>query len=205
MTVSDPERPFAPERADAVLGVIIHGWRHGLYGGTTCLSVLDGEAKGGRSQMSTPRNSRRALLAAVICLAAIGAPNGEAFGEQISVSWQVTDRTTGDDGNTATREGTATFANGEEARVVSKVVHNFGSGLGGTASVTTVYKFGDGSGFTLRSVGIWNSIIFRCAGIFGEGAGRFAGIAGGATGGGEPSGSGTGTVAWTGTYELLRK
>jgi hypothetical protein len=158
--------------------------------------------------MSTPRNSRRALLAAVICLAAIGAPNGETFGEQISVSWQVTERTTADDGVTGTREGTATFANGEKAHIVSKRSHGPGSSFsGGTyCSVTTVYKFDDGSGFTLRSVGIWNSLIVRYAGLFTEGNGRFGGVTGGATGGGETaSPSGPFTIVWAGTYELPKK
>jgi hypothetical protein len=158
--------------------------------------------------MSTPRNSRGALLAAVTFLAAIGAPNGEAFGEQISVSWQATDRTTADDGDTATREGTATFANGEKAHIVSKLAH--GSGVswyfGTYSSVTTVYKFDDGSGFALRSVGIWNSVIIRFAGLFTEGNGRFVGITGGATGGGETAAPpGPFTIVWTGTYELPKK
>jgi hypothetical protein len=140
---------------------------------------------------------------AVVCLAAIGVPNGEAFGEQISVSWQATAKTTADDGNTATREGTATFANGDKALIVSRVAHNFGPGsgtTGGTNSAVTEYKFDDGSGFTLRSVGIFNSIIVRTAGLFTEGHGRFAGIAGGATGGGDFK-----TIVWTGSYELPPK
>lgn len=64
--------------------------------------------------MSTPRNSRRALPLAVICLAAIGTATGEAFGEQINILWQTTDSRTASDGDNVTREGTATFANGEK-------------------------------------------------------------------------------------------
>jgi hypothetical protein len=55
--------------------------------------------------------------------------------------------------------------------------------MSGSATTVSVYHFDDGSAFTLRFVGIWNSIIARYAGIFGEGNGRFAGITGSATGG----------------------
>jgi hypothetical protein len=144
----------------------------------------------------------------VIGFTAIGAASASAFGEQIAMSWQATDMQTANDGDTETREGTATFANGEKAHIVSKLAH--GSGVswsfGTYSSVTTVYKFADGSGFTLRSVGFWNSIIIRFAGLFSEGNGRFAGITGGATGGGETlAPSSPWTISWAGTYELPKR
>lgn len=46
------------------------------------------------------------------------------------------------------------------------------------------YKFDDGSGFTLRSVAIWNALVLRSTGLFSEGIGRFAGMMGSARGGG---------------------
>jgi hypothetical protein len=158
--------------------------------------------------MSTPRNSRWAQLLAVTCLATIGAPNREALGEQISVSWQTTDHRTAIDGDKVTREGTATFANGETAHIVMNIIHHpvpGGGGMDGSGTTVSVYRFDDGSAFTLRFVGIWNSIIARYTGIFGEGNGRFAGITGNATGGGASPGTGPVTADWTGTYELPKK
>jgi len=103
----------------------------------------------------------------------------------------------------STREGTATFANGEIAHIVSHAVYaSTNTWTGGTASVVSVYKFDDGSGFTLRWVSIYNVLIHRCTGLFSEGMGRFAGMTGSATGGGEPPGRLASIVLWTGAYEL---
>jgi len=91
--------------------------------------------------------SRWALLLAVTCLATIGAPNREAFGEQISVSWQTTDHRTAIDGDKVAREGTATFTNSETAHIVMNIIHHSVPGEGGmSGSATTVsaYRFDDG-------------------------------------------------------------
>lgn len=149
-------------------------------------------------------NGYRLLLAALMCLTV----HSGAFAEHINISWQTTDKTVANDGENSTREGTATFPNGERARIISHILHNFGPGsgtAGGTAYGTMVYKFDDGSGYELRYVAIWNSIIIRTAGLFGEGTGRFKGITGGANGSGDFPGAGLGTVAWTGSYDLPMK
>jgi hypothetical protein len=147
------------------------------------------------------RNNRLVLLVALACLTTSLIPTGNALAEPTDVSWQTADKVTASDGDIGTREGTATFANGEKAHIVSRVAHGpNASGMSGTATVDQVYKFDDGSGFSLRFVGIWNSVLLRTAALFTEGSGRFAGIRGGATGAGV--GASLGTIAWTGTYDL---
>lgn len=158
--------------------------------------------------MSTSRNSRRVLLGAVTGLTAIGAAPASALGEQIAISWElITDSPTVGDQHSQTREGTATFANGEKAHVVVRAIHSGTNSFTteGTAVVVGEYKFDDGSGFTLRSVEIWNALEIRIAGLFSEGTGRFAGMAGSATGGGYPPGMGYAQILWTGAYELPKK
>jgi hypothetical protein len=148
------------------------------------------------------------LLLAVTGLTAIGAASASAFGEQIAMSWEmITDSPTTGDQDSQTREGTATFANGEKAHIVVHTVHPRTNSFttDGTAVSVGEYKFDDGSGFTLRFVEIWNALEIRTAGLFSEGTGHFAGMAGSATGGGYPPGMGYARILWTGTYELAKK
>lgn len=131
-----------------------------------------------------------------------------ALAEQVNISWQTSDKTVANDGESSTREGTATFRSGDKTHITSHIVHSFGpeSGTtGGIAYGTMTYKFDGGSGFNLRHVGIWNSLIIRTAGLFTEGRGRFEGITGGATGAGDFPEGGLGTLAWMGNCDLPRK
>ena len=130
-----------------------------------------------------------------------------AFGhEQIAMSWQ-TIVPPYLDLDSAPGEGTATFATGEKAQFVIRSVHPRTNSLaGGTAVSDWAYKFDDGSGFTMRSVEIWNGSVLRASALLSEGTGRFAGMAGSATGVGKRPFDGVPiTVLWTGTYELLEK
>jgi cytochrome c len=137
--------------------------------------------------------------------------SASAFGhEQIAMSWQtitLPDRVTVVDPDSATGEGTATFANGEKAQFVLHSVHPRTNSLaGGTVVSDWAYKFDDGSGFTMREVAIWNGSVFRASALLSEGTGRFAGMAGSATGVGKRPFDGVPfTALWTGTYELLEK
>ncbi len=106
---------------------------------------------------------------ALICIASCFVLRSAAVAEQVSISWQTTDKTVAADAENTTREGMATIPDGEKAHITSHIVHNFGPGsgtTGGNAYGTMTYKFDDGSGFDLRFVGIWNSITLRTAGIF---------------------------------------
>jgi hypothetical protein len=146
------------------------------------------------------------LFLALVWLTTSFVSSGDALAEETNVSWQMTDKVTATDGEIATRVGTATFSNGEKAQIVSRVEHtSSANGMGGTASVDQVYKFDDGSGFTLRFEGIWNSLIIRTAGLFADGSGRFLGIRGGATGAGDFNGAALSTITWTGTYNLPKR
>jgi hypothetical protein len=150
------------------------------------------------------------LLLAVTGLTAIGAASASAFGEQIAMSWQTSvppDKQTVVDLDTGTGEGTATFANGEKADFVVRSVHpRTNAWAGGTAVSDWTYKFDDGSGFTMRSVAIWNTSVLRATGLLSEGTGGFAGMTGSATGVGKrPRDGHPITVLWTGTYELPEK
>jgi hypothetical protein len=122
--------------------------------------------------------------------------------EPISMSWGTSTKIISE-ADVVIREGTATFANGEKAFLHQEGIGGPKSSWSrGTASVDAVYKFDDGSGFSLRFVTIWDAVKARAVGFLIEGKGRFAGIKGIATGSGESPG---GKTAWTATYELLKQ
>jgi hypothetical protein len=142
----------------------------------------------------------------VVYLVAVGLVAGAAPGWAADISWHTTATQTASEGNHYTREGTAFFTTGEEAHVV---VNGFlgpdASKANGTAKGETIFRFKDGSGFTLRFVSIWGEGQERNAGIFADGTGRFVGMTGSGTAISEPPTTGPKATVWTGTYELSPK
>jgi hypothetical protein len=119
------------------------------------------------------------------------------------ISWRATTKITASEGNRFTREGTAVFSDGTEAHVVINGVSGTGNSWSkGTSKADALYRFKDGSAFTLRFEVSWNAVQQRGAGTFADGTGRFAGITGNATAIGEMPTTGLTAVDWTGSYEL---
>ena len=129
------------------------------------------------------------------CVITAGLMIGSAPAWAIDISWRTTtsSRTQGDN---YTYEGTADFA-GQEAHFTGGGTRN-GSPTRRTAAGETIYKFSDGSGFTVRFMSTRIGTAFRQVGIFINGTGRYAGMIGSATAVQERPG----TTAWTGSYEL---
>ncbi len=156
--------------------------------------------------MLIQRIKRLMLSWLVVCLMSVGlaAVSDPAWAKDIS--WRATTVVTAGEGNRFTREGTAVFMTGEEAHVVINLIQGQGSSwASGTSTADAVYRFKDGSGFTLRFEGSWNGAGQRGAGTFVDGIGRFAGMTGGATATGEMPTTGPTAVIWTGTYEVSAK
>jgi hypothetical protein len=141
-------------------------------------------------------------LAILVCLVAVGAAPAWAA----DISWRTTGTQTSRDGTHYTREGTSVFTTGEEAHVaVNGFIGPDASNENGTARGESIFRFKDGSGFTLRFVSIWGGGQERNAGIFADGIGRFAGMTGSGTATSEPPTTGPKATVWTGTYELRPK
>lgn len=155
--------------------------------------------------MFNPRMNRRVLLLTA-CFAAFGTMMASIPGWATELSWRGTSKLVSSEGSRYRREGTAVFTNGEEAQL--SVDGNVGPNstmTNGTSMANAVYRFADGSGFTLHFVSIWNEELQRNAGIFADGVGRFAGMSGSATALGEAVATGPIVVVWTGSYKLTPK
>ena len=102
-------------------------------------------------------------------------------------------------------EGTSNFA-GEEVKIVGKGVRTI-IPSGRTSAGETVYRFADGSGFTLRFVAARIGGTVHQAGVFLNGTGRYAGIIGSAVGVPESraDANAPGSTDWRGSYELLKE
>jgi hypothetical protein len=152
--------------------------------------------------MLAQRISHRIIPLAVMCAAVTGMATSAASGETIDISWQTVTKLVAEEGHTVTREGRAEFTNGETAYYrLEAVLGPQSSWSGGTSTADAVYRFNDGSNFTIRLVLIWNSLRQVGAGLFSNGTGRFAGIRGSATG----SGDGLSEMLWRGVYDLPKK
>lgn len=156
--------------------------------------------------MFTPRTNRHILPWLLLFLIATSFAIGAAPAWATDISWRATSKMTSREGGHYTREGTAVFMTGDEAHVaVNGTLGPNSNEANGTATLEIIYRFKDGSGFTLRGVAIWNELLQANSGIFVDGVGRFAGMAGSATCTGDAPAKGTTVTVWTGTYELLPK
>ena len=145
----------------------------------------------------------RHVLLLTACFAALGIMMASVPVWAAELSWRGTTKLVSSEGSHYKREGTAVFANGEEARL--SVDGNMGPNstiANGTSVADAMYRFADDSGFTLHFVSIWNGKLQRNAGILADGIGRFAGMSGSATALGETAAAGPIVVVWTGSYEL---
>ena len=139
----------------------------------------------------------------IAALVAVGLATGLPRARAVDISWQGTSALTSNEGGHYTAEGTAIFMTGEEAHLAVKAAAGANSSLqNGTSAGEIVYRFKDGSGFTLHFVSIWNEAVQRNAGIFGDGIGNFAGMTGSAAGVGPAPAKGPSHVVWVGAYDM---
>ena len=141
------------------------------------------------------------------CLIAAGLMLGSAPAWAADVAWRNTTpgpSPTAPDGSYSF-EGTSNFA-GEEVKITGKGVRTI-IPSGRTSAGETVYRFADGSGFTLRFVAARIGGTVHQAGVFLNGTGRYAGIIGSAIGVPESraDANSPGSPNWRGSYELLKE
>ena len=142
------------------------------------------------------------------CLIAAGLILGSVPAWAADIAWRNT--TIGPPSPTApdgsySFEGTSNFA-GEEVKIAGKGVRTI-IPSGRTSGGETVYRFADGSGFTLRFVAARIGETVHQAGVFLNGTGRYAGIIGSAVGVPESraDANAPGATNWRGSYELLKE
>ena len=132
------------------------------------------------------------------CIITASLMTGTAPAWAVDISWRSSSSETVSQGDDRyTYEGTAVFA-GEEAKIVGSGTRN-SSPSRGAASAEAIYKFSDGSGFTVRWVSTRIGMTVRQGGVFINGTGHYAGMIGSATSVQERPG----TTVWTGSYELV--
>jgi hypothetical protein len=120
------------------------------------------------------------------------------------MSWRSTSSLTVNEEDHYSCEGTAVFSTGEEAHLACDGTRDKNSSSSsGTSTVNAVYRFNDGSSFTIHFVAVWNATMSRNGGVFVNGTGRFAGIIGSATAAAQRPASGPATTVWTAMYELI--